>query len=254
MAMTKEKRQEITKIILETYRLMDPSGINESYMDNKLSAMNDSEFDKYIKTLVNDDTKNFKLCMIPYKNDLKYKNIKKAADNLGVPLFEYVSMPFLNPDSDEVMMTQVKVPVGYLIIKKPQQMATKKNSMSIHAEKRSPLTGQVTAKDKNSRVSDMENIAITTLDNPELIKEFLSAKSDDMYAKSEVLKQIQNDGFVDMSKIETKPQNKIALNTMDVYFTACGLKTNLITDGLLLQRTLDNQNKRPDSISSNYNK
>ena len=253
---SKEKRKEITDLVLKVYSLMDPSGINTNYMTDKLSKMSDSKFDEYIRSIIYSDEyheKNFHMTTIPYKNELEIKNIKKAANFLKVPLFEYVSMPSESANG-EIVMTQQKVAVGYLIIKKPQQMATKKNSMSIHNEKRSPLTGQVTAKDKNSRVSDMENIALTTLEIPELLKEFLTAKSDDMVAKAEVAKQIQNDGFVDMSQINTKPQDKVAINTLDVYFTSCGIKTNLITDGLLLRRTLENQNKSVNMISKNYNK
>ena len=251
MIMSKEKRKQMQEIALKTYELIDPSGINKANLESKFNAMSDEQFDRYMKKFLYDDEMNFKLCITPYKNDLRIENIKKALDYLGVPMFEKVSMPYLNPGG-EVYQSQDPCPVGYLIIKRPQQMVSKKNSMSINVERRSSTTGQVTADDKNGRVSDMENIALTTLNSKALMKEFLSARSDDMVAKNEVLKQIKNDGYVDMSKIETKPRNKVALNTMDVYFTAAGIKTNLITDGLLLPRTMDNKKSSVGSINQKY--
>lgn len=250
---SKEKRKKIENTILEGYKIIDPTLINYNSMKDKLNGMSDNQFDNWLKDFITDDEQQFYLCSIPYKNELKIDNILKALDFLGVPAFETVAMPYINPDG-EVYVTQEKVPVGYVHIKRPQQMASKKNSMSIHTEKRSATTGQVIDKDKNGRVSDAENAALVTLGSKALMKEFLSARSDDMKAKNEVLNQINTLGYVDMSKIKTNPSDKVALNTLDVYFTSCGIKTNLITEGLLFKKTLENQNKVNMSISSRYNK
>lgn len=249
---SKEKRKKIEKLALETYKIVDPTNINYNELKRQFDSMSDAEFDKWAKGFFADDDAMLYLCSIPYVNELKVENIEKALNYIGVPMFETVAMPYLNPGG-EVYVTQEKVATGYLHIKRPQQMASKKNSMSIHSEQRSPTNGQVTGADKNGRVSDMENIALVTLESDGLLKEFLSARSDDMKAKNEVLKQIQTLGYVDLSKIETKPSDKVALNTMDVYFTSCGIKTDLITDGLLLQKTLINQNSIKQSTSSKYN-
>lgn len=107
------------------------------------------------------------------------------------------------------------------------------------------------------RVTDIENLALTTKNCPNIRKEFLSARSDDMKAKNEILKQIKNDGYCSMEKVKTRPQDKTALNTLDVYFTSCGIKTNLITNNLMLRRTeenLSNIDKTPESIGDKYKK
>ena len=36
-------------------------------------------------------------------------------------------------------------------------------------------------------------------------------------------------------------RNKQAINTLDVYFIGAGIKTDLITPGMFLQKTLDNK-------------
>ena len=253
-SLTPAEIKECKRLIYGTFDRLDPSGINTKLYKDKLEKMSNVEFEKYFKEFCSDPDLNFKWRIQPYKNDMVMENIVEAAKFLNVPLFEYVYMPFLGSaeGTNDLYKTRFKVPVGYIHEKRMQQMLSKKNSMSIHTETRSATTGQVTGHDKNSRVSDAENIALTTLDSPELILEFLSAKSDDMYMKTEMLKQIKNDGYVDLSKIKSTPKNKVAINTLDVYFTSLAIKTNLITDGLLLTKTLNNQNKDASIISKNY--
>ena len=41
-----------------------------------------------------------------------------------------------------------------------------------------------------------------------------------------------------MEELEDNVDNKVALNTLDTYMIAMGLKTNLVTEGYLLKKTL----------------
>ena len=157
--LSNQKRKEIEELILTTIKLIDPSEINYNYYLEKFNKMDDKEFDKYIKNflptspnILDDESDNFRLTIIPHKNDLRIENIKKAAKYLDVPLFERVSEPFIGMNKEEVYQTQEPVPVGYLYIKRPEQMASKKNGMSIHMEQRSSTTGQVVNKSKNGRI------------------------------------------------------------------------------------------------------
>lgn len=254
VTLTPAEIKECKRLIYGTFDKLDPTGINTKLYKDELEKMNNAEFEKYFKAFCSDPDVNFKWRIQPYKNDMQMENIIEAAKFLNVPLFEYVYMPFVQSaeGTNDIYKTMQPVAVGYLHDKRLQQILSKKNSMSIHTENRSATTGQVTGHDKNSRVSDMENIALTTLNSPELLNEFLSAKADDMYMKTEMLKQIKNDGYVDLSQIRSTPKNKVAINTLDVYFTSLGIKTNLITDGLLLTRTLNNQNKDANIIAKNY--
>lgn len=252
--LTPAEIKECKRLIYGTFDKLDPTGINTKLYKDELEKMSNAEFERYFKAFCSNPDVNFKWRIQPYKNDMQMENIIEAAKFLNVPLFEYVYMPFVQSaeGTNDVYKTMQPVAVGYLHDKRLQQILSKKNSMSIHTENRSATTGQVTGHDKNSRVSDMENIALTTLNSPELLNEFLSAKADDMYMKTEMLKQIKNDGYVDLSQIRSTPKNKVAINTLDVYFTSLGIKTNLITDGLLLTRTLNNQNKDANIIAKSY--
>lgn len=250
MAFTKAKADKMLNVLYTVMDDLDPSGRNTTYYKKLFQNMPLNKMDKFFKNFFADPEANWNLSVQHYENDLTIENIKKAAEFLGIPLFERVALPYTSKDTGDLYWTQEPVPVLYVHVKRVEQLVTKKNSMSIGITQRNTKTGQVTGDDKNGRMSDMENIAITTLGSDELLKEMLGARADDMYMKREMLKQIQNDGYVDMDKIQSLPQNKVALNTLDVYFTAIGIKTNIVTDGLILKRTLQNLNRDNSSVSS----
>lgn len=249
MALDKKKADEIKKLVYKVMDGMDPTGRNTEYYKKAFESMSLEKFDKFLKAFFADSTANLNLSVQHYENDLTLNNIKKTAKAINMPLFERVALPF-ESEEGEVYWTYEKVPVLWIHEKRVEQLVTKKNSMSIGINKRNGKTGQVTGDDKNGRMSDMENIAIVTLGSDEILKEMDGPKADDMYMKREMHKQIQNDGYVDMDKIVSSPMNKVALNTLDVFFTSLGLKTDLVTDGLLLKRTMSNLNKDNDSISA----
>lgn len=247
--LTPIKRKKIEALVVSVMDGLDPSGLNSKAYKEKFKKMSDKDMENLLHSFKTDDDANFRLTIIPYKNDIVMNDIKKTAAKMGVPLFERVAMPFVNPDG-EVYWTSEKVPVGYVHHKRTQQTVSKKNSMSINIDKRNPVSGQVTQDSKNARMSDMENIALVTLDNAQnIIKEFLGPRSDNMKAKYEMFNVIKNEGRVAMTDININKGDSVALNSLDVYFTACGLKTDLITDGLMLKKTLKDLNK---DMSSSY--
>lgn len=245
-----KKRKEIENLIFTTFSKLDKTGTNTKYYKDFFSKMSDAQFDKYMKKFLNSDD-NFYLEIDPYERDLSMDDIEDAAKFLGVELYEYVVLPYANPNGDPIV-TQHPVPVGWIHMKRVQQTVAKKNSMSIHTDSRQGKTGQVVGDDKNSRMSDMENISLITMGATNTMKEFTHAKADNMKAKAEMANCIKRDGFVSMKDVSTNASDKVALNTLDVFFTSAGLKTNIITDGLLLNRTNKNLNKDVSSIGSKY--
>jgi len=253
MAMTPAKRKKMEDLIYGTFNILDKTGKNTQKYKERYSKMSNEQFDKEMKKFLNNPDAYFYLEIEPYAVEVSMKEAQKAADFLKVPLFEHVIMPFANPEGDPVV-TQQPVLTGYIHIKRVQQMVSKKNSMSIHIGQRNPKTGMVSGDDKNARASDVENIALIAVGAKDSMKELIGARSDDLRAKTEMLKRIKDDGYVSLEDIPSNKTDKVALNTLDVFFTCAGLKTNLVTDGLALPRTLNNLNKDVSSISAKYNK
>lgn len=250
MAMTSQKKKKMCEALYKWARTLDPDGRNEKYFREQFEKMDLNQFDKFCKKFFEDEDANFNFCFQHYENDLTLDNIKRTANLLDLPLFERIKLNQSPDSSGEVYYTQQAVPVFPIHIKRVEHMVSKKNSMSISTNKRNPKTGQVTGADKNGRVSDMENIALVTLNSEAILKEFNTVKADDMVMKREAFNQIQNDGYLDLDKIKSSPMNKTSLNTLDVFYISAGIKTDLVTPGLLLKKTLKNMNKTKESLNA----
>jgi len=238
MAITKEKRKKMETLIYDTFSTLDPSGVNTEKYQNMFKKMSDAQFDTFFKNYFKNDTY-MVLDIVEYERELKLENIEKAAKLLDVPLFEKLVMPNMNHDKDNPVVTKYEVPVGYLHIKRLQQLLSKKNSTSTDISARSAITGQVINADKNARNSDQENIAMITTGVDAPIKELLGGRADNMAAKTAMYSEIAKKGYVSLSELPNDPSSKITLNSLDVYFLGMGLKTDLLTNTLELPKTLE---------------
>lgn len=136
------KRKAIEEIVYKTFSALDKTGSNTVHYKTLFSKMNDAEFDKFMKNFLNDEDQNFYLEIEPYVKEPSMDDIEEAAKILGVPLYEKVTMPFINPNGEPIV-TSYEVPVGYVPLKRVQQILTKKNTMSTNISKRNPKTGGI---------------------------------------------------------------------------------------------------------------
>lgn len=230
MASISERRKKAEDYIYKVMNILDPSGANAKIYKNRFSSMTDSEFDKYMKDFLNNDDKQFYLEIIEYERDLTLENIMKCADFMKVPLMERIAIPYVTGDKETVVVTPYPVPVGYIHEKRLQQTLMKKSAGSTKIDERSALTGQVVGHDKNARNSDLETYSLATVGANEALREFFGPRADNVYAKRQMISDIQKNGYVSLGDLELRdPYNKISLNTFNTYYYLQGLSTNLIT-------------------------
>ena len=237
--MNKAKRKEMEELIYNFFDLFDPTGRNTEYYRNKFNNMDDGQFDKYFKLLFEQDDPYLTATMVDYENPLKKENIEKAAKFLDVPLFEKVVLPYASTDPNNPIITKHECLVGYLNIKRLQQINFKKLGLSTDISERNMITGQVSGHDKNSRNSDQETIALLTVGANTSLKELMSMRADDMVMKAEMNKAIARDGYVAMNDLTDKLSNKTTLNSAAVFFIGAGLMTDLVMNDYFLPKTLD---------------
>ena len=237
--MNKAKRKEMEELIYNFFDLFDPTGRNTEYYRNKFNNMDDGQFDKYFKLLFEQDNPYLTATMVDYENPLKIENIEKAAKFLDVPLFEKVVLPYASTDPNNPIITKHECLVGYLNIKRLQQINFKKLGLSTDISERNMITGQVSGHDKNSRNSDQETIALLTVGANTSLKELMSMRADDMVMKAEMNKAIARDGYVAMNDLTDKLSNKTTLNSAAVFFIGAGLMTALVMNDYFLPKTLD---------------
>ena len=238
MAITASKRKEMMDLILSVFGALDPSGKNVKKYKDLFDGMSLQQFDTFFKKFFANPDEYLILDIVEYENDVKMEYIEKAAKILKVPLYEKVVMPNVNMDSENPVVSKYEVPVGYLHMKPMQQILAKKNSTSTNISSRSSVTGQVVGKDKNARESDQENFALVTLGADAALAEFMGPRSDDMKMKSEMYTSISKNGYVSIKDLTNKVENKTTLNTIDTILIGMGIKSDLITEGLVLPKTL----------------
>lgn len=235
----KAKRKEMEDLIYNFFDLFDPTGRNTEYYRNKFKGMTDAQFDQYFKLLFEQDDPYLTATMVDYENPVLIENVEKAAAFLDVPLFERVVLPYASENPDNPIITKHECLVGYLNIKRLQQINFKKLGLSTDASERNMITGQVTGHDKNSRNSDQETIALLTVGANTSLKELMSMRADDMVMKSEMNKKISRDGYVAMNELTDKLSNKTTLNSAAVFFIGAGLMTDLVMNDYFLPKSLE---------------
>ena len=235
----KARRKEMENLIYGFFDRLDPSGRNTEYYRNLFKGMDDAKFDNYFKNLFKQDDPYLTATMIDYENPLLIENIEKAADFLKVPLFERVVLPYASEDPNRPVITKHECLVGYLNMKRLQQINFKKLGLSTDISERNMITGQVTGHDKNSRNSDQETTALLTYGANVSLKELMSMRADDKVMKDEMNKKIARDGYVAMNELTDKLSNKTTLNSAAVFFMGAGLMTDLVMNDYMLPKTLE---------------
>lgn len=215
------------------FNTLDPSGTNTKYYHDKWDKVSDKEFDKWIEWLDNQDN-NFYLETEEYKRPLTLENIVKAADAFNIPLYERVAAPYLNGTEENVIVTPDPVPVGWIHVKRLPQTVHHKNAGSTSITKRNMKTGQVYGEDKNGRITDVETFALTAYGAEKTLKELLGFRADDEVAKNQAYASLSTDGVIYQGDLKSDPEDKAAINTLDVYYTSAGMKTNIISGSDLI--------------------
>lgn len=146
-----DKRQKIETLIDKVMRAMDPSGVNANKYKQMFSVMSDQQFSQWITKFLADPKSNFRIDIEEFGSDdrkLLFENMEKAADIVNIKLFEYVYMPHLSSDPNRPVRTSKPVLVGYLNIKRPQQMVMKKTGLALSDDNRDENTGAVKGESK----------------------------------------------------------------------------------------------------------
>jgi len=144
------KREKIEKLIYKIMDTVDKTKENTKKYKEKFNTMSDDQFNNYMEKFLNDPKENFYVEILPFKSEPHINDIKKGLDILKIPADEYVY--FRHMGNKEPVRTAQKVPVGYISIRRLQQVLSKKNSYSLDIDSRNSLTGQLTGDDKVARL------------------------------------------------------------------------------------------------------
>lgn len=230
--MDANKRTQIQNLVISVMRTLDPSLANSKKYQNMFIKMNDAQFETWVKNLVTDPNANLRVDVHEFDREhvLMMDNVKKAAELLKIPLWEYVYFPHVSNDSNNPVSTSMPVLVGYLNVKRLQQFNTKKTGLAYSDKKRDENTGQVKGDDKAGKTSGIEAEVLTGVGADHIISEFDGARGDNLAEYNNMIRSISTNGSVKLSDIKTGIYDKQTVIQMDLYMSALGIKTDLVSE------------------------
>ena len=228
-----DKRKKIQDLIDKVLKAMDLSGVNAQKYRNMFQVMTDQQFSQWITGFLADPKSNIRVDIEEYGPEsrrIKFENIEKAADILGIKLFEYVYMPHLSTDPNRPVRTKEPVLVGYLNIKRPQQMVMKKTGLTLTDNNRDENTGAVKGESKAGTTTGVENELIARVGADLILSEISGARGDNVTEYDYMLEEISRSGSVKLENIKTGVYDKPTLLQTDLFLKAMGVKTDLISE------------------------
>lgn len=238
-----EKRKKIETMVLGTMTRIDKTGSNTDRYRKFFNSMSDEQFTRWANSFLKDDDKNFYMEVLPYKNEPVLKDLEDAGKYLGISLDEYIYYRH-DGNKNNPIRSAYKVPVGYIPLRRLQQMLYKKNSYNLNIDGRNPKTNQLNSSDKVARVTDQENFSLGVYEADEALKEFFGPRADDSVEKTEMYKEIATQGYTQLSDYTNEVKNKQTLNTIDTFFMGAGIMSDLVTEDLELTRTKENRTRK----------
>lgn len=243
-----EKRRQIQELINGVMTRLDPTGNNAAKYQKMFQSMNDSAFNEWITKFLNDDKSNLRVDIEEFgKMKLQYENIEEAAKFLNIPLYEYVYMPHISTNPNRPVRTHQPVMVGYLNIKRPQQLVTKKTGLAIDDSNRDEVTGAVKGDSKGGMTSGIENELLTGVGANEVISEICGVRGDNVQEYDEMVSKISETGSARLEDIKTNVFDKPTVLTADILLRAMGFKTDMVSESYYsidrMRKTLNREAK-----------
>lgn len=221
------KRQEIEELIYNFLSIVDVNSNfkNRDYYQGLFASMNDNAFNKWVKDIGNDLENTIQIHQLPWES-VSLEQIKEAAEFLEVPLEEYVYYRHI-VDGVEIR-TKHPVGVGYLNIKRLQQILYKKNQFTFDTKSVDYGTGEVRGKSKVHHISNSESYMLLLQNSENIMKEFFGPRGSNLEQKKEMNNALATDGWMSLKNLSTEEAKNEAINTLDMYIIASGLKSDLL--------------------------
>lgn len=231
-----DKRKQIEKMIDDVLSAIDPTKINAQKYRKMFQTMSDADFKTWIESFLKDSKSNIRIDIEEFgdgSRTLKFENVQKAADVIDVPLFEYVYLPHVSSNPNRPVRTKLPVLVGYLNIKRTQQLVSKKTGLALSDTNRDEMTGALKGDSKGGTTTGIENELLAGVGGDIILSEISGARGDNVAEYDNMLSEISKTGSCKLDDIKTSMYDKPTLIKTDLYLMAMGLKTDLISESYL---------------------
>lgn len=214
-----DKRKKIEDKILKTMKTMDPGMSNYNRYKEMFSTMDDKQFDKYMQDIKEGKVK-LALFAPNMKVYIKQEDLLKAADDLGLELFE--KLKFKDKATGKYFLTPNKYLIVTLPVRRTRQFLMHKLSVAENDKKLDALTGQVTANDKASSLSYPEAQLMYARGLNKSLIEFMKVRGGDIHAFATFKQQLEESGEATLGSLDpnTIPRSAVIMSAVlkSMYF------------------------------------
>ena len=219
--MTKRKTAEDK--IYKTIDLIDPSNTNSKRYKSIFSKMSDGDFNNFMKDLKENKRKLF-IYAPNMKLNLKVNDLLKAADSLGIKLFEKIKI------WDNIGKRYFLTPKEYLILPLPvrrvKQFLMDKMSIPESDKKLDLYTGQVVQPDKGSSVSTTGMTTMTSKGLHKTVVELMTIRGGNPEAYAQMSASLVETGSAFVS--DSDPDSRVrSVEVASAYLKAIHIDNNL---------------------------
>ena len=234
------KFNKIKELTLGVVRRLDNSkGLNIKRYENmfKVFEQDPDLFRKWDVLNSDELDSTIQIFELPFE-EMRMNQIKDAARFLKIDLEDYI---YYRQDDPRGIRSKMKIPVGYVHIKRMQQILSKKNHYAYEASNRSLKTGDVKGEDdKVASISEPEVYALAAIGGYRALEELLGPRGDNQEKKRQMYRQIAKGGYCTLDSMESTRFSSTTLNTINTYLLASGIRSDLINDTLQTEWTLNN--------------
>lgn len=214
-----DKRKTIQDKILKTMKTMDPSLSNYKRYEEMFNSMDDKQFDRYMQDIKTGKVK-ISLFVPNMKVFIKQEDLLKAADDLGLELFE--RLRFKDKATGKYFLTPNKYLITKLPVRRTRQFLMHKLSVAENDKKLDALTGQVTSNDKASSLSYPEAQLMYARGLNKSLIEFMKVRGGDIHAFATFKQQLEESGEATLGSLDpnTIPRSAVIMSAIlkSMYF------------------------------------
>jgi len=221
--MADDRRRNVEKKIIETARIIDPSGTNAKRYMELFSGMDDKTFHSFMED-IRDKKRTLDIVAPNMIINLRNDDLFAAADYLGLELFERIWL--YDPISDRRYLT----PQKYLVITAPVRRLKQhlEDKMSVPESDRriSVTTGQVIQPDKGSSISIVEAQTLDSKGLHKAVSELINIRGGNIPGYAILRSRLEEEGMADLGQIDATTVVRSAV-VAETYLKAMHLDNNL---------------------------
>ena len=216
------KKNKIRDYVVNIMNTLDPSKTNGKRYTKFFDDMSETKFKDYMTKLKNGETQLY--IIIPnMKLSMKMDDIHKAIEMTGAKVFQKLRIK--DQSTGKTYLTENEYPVLSLPIKRMQQIADKKLSVSPSDGKTDAMTGALLDSEKSSGISYPEIQILYAQGLIETLYELIKVRGGDIASYSEFKRQLEETGRVEIGRISGDSATRSVVMT-DVLLKAMHYNSN----------------------------